>query len=79
MLSFLSAVIKFDQVYCCAACSKKEIGCTVRTSFAGTSASDLKDFVDRVSSKLSSVHMPIGWSYGTDNKFNCGCKKQEVP
>jgi hypothetical protein len=71
MIHSIEARIKFNTLYVCAKCNKKEVGDTVRVDFRGSSTLEMKQIVDSV--RATSAYMPNGWSY--NGQFNCGCAK----
>lgn len=63
----LQATVKFNTVYTCSLCGKQGIGDTVRLEFNGSSADELRDYINNT--HQSSNHMPVGWSF--HSTFTC--------
>jgi hypothetical protein len=69
----LEATVKFNTVYVCACCGKRQVGTTVRMTYRGRGPDDLSSHLKR--HRQSSADMPVGWSF--DGKFKCAicCKE----
>jgi hypothetical protein len=75
-LNRIVAEIKYNQVYTCQVCGRKQVGVTRHTKVDCASTAELSTFLE--SQQLLGHYMPVGWvSY--HNRITCGCDtpKQE--
>lgn len=70
------ARVKFNTVYACADCGRRQVGDARTTEFDGHSGAELQQHLEAIPHKPQ--YMPVGWSH--DTAYHCGCiTKGEVP